>query len=331
MTTTPRTITVTGAAGMLGYALVFRLGVGRMLGATAPIRLRLLDLPHKMRILEGVAMELEDCAFPMVESVDIFDRSSEAFKGANAAILVGAHARHIGMERADLLEANARIFADQGRQINYHAADDVRVLVVGNPVNTNALVAAYHAPDLPPERFTALMRLDHNRTVYQVARKAAAQIADVKRVAIWGNHSKFAYPDITHALIGDEPALEVINDPRWVKDYLTPKVTQRGEKVLEARGHTSQGSAANAVIRHMRDWYLGTEPGEWTSAGIYSHGEYGVPEGLICSFPVTSDGTNWHVVQGLDIDPISRARIDRSVAELMEERDHAKMLGFLGR
>jgi len=329
MTTTPRTITVTGAAGMLGYALLFRLGVGRMLGSTTPIRLRLLDLPHKMRILEGVAMELEDCAFPLVESIDIFDRSSEAFKNANSAILVGAHARHIGMERSDLLEANARIFADQGRQINYHAADDVRVIVVGNPVNTNALVASHHAPDIPPERFTALMRLDHNRTVYQLARKAGVPVSDVKRVGIWGNHSKFAYPDITHALISGKPAVDVINDPRWIKDYLTQKVTHRGEKVLEARGHTSQGSAANAVIEHMHDWYLGTEPGDWTSAGIYSHGEYGVPEGIICSFPVTSDGTNWHPVEGLEIDGISRARIDRSVAELLEEREHARMMGFL--
>lgn len=329
MTTMPRTITVTGAAGMLGYALLFRLGVGQMLGASAPIRLRLLDLPHKMRILEGVAMELEDCAFPLVESVDIFDQSSEAFRGANAAILVGAHARHIGMERADLLEANARIFADQGRQINYHAADDVRVLVVGNPVNTNALVAADHAPDLPPERFTALMRLDHNRTIYQLAKKTGVPVSEVKRVAVWGNHSKFAYPDITHALIAGRPANDVINDLKWVKDYLTPKVTHRGEKVLEARGHTSQGSAANAAIQHMHDWYLGTNPGEWTSAGIYSHGEYGVPKGLICSFPVTSDGYNWHVVEGLELDTMSRARIDRSVAELMEERAHARMLGFL--
>jgi len=324
-----KTVTVTGAAGRLGYALLFRIGVGRLLGPDTPVKLRLLDLPHQMRALEGVVMEMQDCAFPLVESIDIFDDTKEAFDGTNSAILVGAHPRQIGMERADLLEANARIFADQGRQINSHAAADVRVMVVGNPVNTNALIAASHAPDIPKERFTALMRLDHNRAIFQVARRARVPISDVKRVTIWGNHSRTSYPDITHTLINEKPAIEVIKDPNWVEDFLIPMVSNRGSMILEARGHSSAGSAANAAVWQMRDRYLGTPPGDWTSAGVWSHGEYGVPEGIISSFPVTSDGANWHIVEGLEIDPFSRVRIDASVAELVEEREHARALGLL--
>jgi len=324
-----KTVTVTGAAGNLGYSLLFRIGVGRMFGSDTPIRLRLLDLPHQMRTLEGVAMELQDSAYPLVESIDLFDETDEAFDGANAAILVGAHPRQIGMERADLLEANARIFADQGRQINAHAADDIRVLVVGNPVNTNALITACHAPDIPKERFAALMRLDHNRAIYQVARRARVPVSDVHRLTIWGNHSRSSYPDITHAIIDGKPVTDYIDDPNWVTDFLIPMISNRGAMILEARGHSSQGSAANAAVQQMRDWYQGTPPGDWTSAGVWSNGEYGVPEGVICSFPVTSDGQNWHIVPGLEIDAASRAFIDASVAELVDERDHARRLGLL--
>jgi malate dehydrogenase len=319
-------ITVTGAAGQIGYALLFRIASGAMLGAGTPVRLRLLEIPQALRAAEGVAMELEDSAFPLLESVDIFDDIDSAFDDTNIALLVGSRPRSAGMERADLLAANGGIFAPQGRAINDRAADDIRVLVVGNPANTNALIASAHAPDVPAARFTAMTRLDHNRAVAQLARGTGAPVSAITRLTIWGNHSSTQYPDLSHALVNGAP---VQVDQGWARDEFIPVVAKRGAAIIEARGSSSAASAANAAIDHVRDWVRGTPMGDWTSAGIVSDGSYGVPEGLVSSFPVISAGGDWEVVQGLEIDEFSRARIDASVAELEEERDAVRALGLL--
>jgi malate dehydrogenase len=326
--TTPVNVTVTGAAGQIGYALLFRIASGQMLGSDTPVRLRLLEIPQGVKAAEGVALELEDCAFPLLTGVDIFDHATAAFDGANIALLVGARPRTAGMERSDLLAANGGIFRPQGQAINAGAADDIRVLVVGNPANTNALIAASHAPDVPAGRFTAMTRLDHNRAHSQLANKAGVGLADVARVAIWGNHSATQYPDITHATIAGRPAPEVV-DRSWVEDDFIPTVAQRGAAIIEARGASSAASAANAAIDHVQSWVHGTPAGDWTSAGIVSDGSYGVPEGLISSFPVTSSGGRWTIVPGLEIDEFSRGRIDASVAELVDERDAVRALGLI--
>lgn len=327
--TTPVNVTVTGAAGQIGYALLFRIASGQMLGASTPVRLRLLEIPQGVKAAEGVALELDDCAFPLLAGIDIHDDAKAAFEGANVALLVGARPRTAGMERGDLLTANGGIFKPQGEAINEGAADDIRVLVVGNPANTNALIAASHAPDVPTERFTAMTRLDHNRAVSQVARKTGAAVEDIARVTIWGNHSATQYPDLSHATIGGQPALGVVADQAWVQDDFIPTVAKRGAAIIAARGASSAASAANAAIDHVHSWAHGTPEGDWTSAGIVSDGSYGVPEGLISSFPVTSDGRSWSIVQGLEVDDFSRGRIDASVAELLDERTAVQELGLI--
>ena len=329
MASSPVTVTVTGAAGQIGYALLFRIASGQLLGPDTPVRLRLLEIPQAVKAAEGTAMELDDCAFTTLDSVEIYDDATAAFDGVNVALLVGARPRTAGMERGDLLSANGGIFKPQGAAINAGAADDVRVLVVGNPANTNAFIAASHAPDVPRERFTAMTRLDHNRAVSQLAAKTGAKVADIARLTIWGNHSATQYPDLSHATVGGRPALEVVGDDAWVRDTFIPTVAKRGAAIIEARGASSAASAANAAIDHVHTWVHGTPAGDWTSAGIVSDGSYGVPEGLISSFPVTSSGAEWEIVPDLDIDEFSRARIDASVAELVEERDAVQALGLL--
>jgi malate dehydrogenase len=321
-------ITVTGAAGQIGYALLFRIASGAMLGAGTPVELRLLELPAAARAAEGIAMELQDCAFPALASVDVFGDAVPAFDGAEIALLVGSRPRGPGMERRDLLEANGGIFAPQGRAINAGAADRVRVLVVGNPANTNALIASAHAPDVPRSRFTAMTRLDHNRAVAQVAAHESASVDSVTGVAIWGNHSATQYPDLTHARVGGRP-LEL--DRTWYAEEFIPTVAKRGAAIIEARGASSAASAASAAIDHVRDWVGGTPGDDWTSAALPSDGAYGVPDGLVSSFPVRSSAGEWRVVEGLDIDGFSRERIDTSVAELVEERDAVRELGLLPR
>ena len=325
----PVNVTVTGAAGQIGYALLFRIASGQMLGADTPVRLRLLEIPQAVKAAEGTAMELDDCAFATLDGIDIFDDARAAFDGTNVALLVGARPRTAGMERGDLLSANGGIFKPQGDAINAGAADDVRVLVVGNPANTNALIAQQHAPDVPADRFTAMTRLDHNRAVSQLAARTGARVADIARLTIWGNHSATQFPDLSHATVGGRPALEVVADDAWVTDTFIPTVAKRGAAIIEARGASSAASAANAAIDHVRSWVHGTPAGDWTSAGVVSDGSYGVPEGLISSFPVTSEGGEWRIVQGLEVDGPSRARIDASVAELVEERDAVRVLGLV--
>ncbi|KQY24423.1 malate dehydrogenase [Cellulomonas sp. Root485] len=329
MASSPVTVTVTGAAGQIGYALLFRIASGQLLGADTPVRLRLLEIPQAVKAAEGTAMELDDCAFSTLDSVEIYDDATAAFDGVNVALLVGARPRTAGMERGDLLAANGGIFKPQGAAINAGAADDVRVLVVGNPANTNAFIAASHAPDVPRERFTAMTRLDHNRAVSQLAAKTGAKVADIARLTIWGNHSATQYPDLSHATVGGRPALEVVGDDAWVRDTFIPTVAKRGAAIIEARGASSAASAANAAIDHVHTWVHGTPAGDWTSAGIVSDGSYGVPEGLISSFPVTSVDGSWQIVPDLSVDEFSRSRIDASVAELVEERDAVQALGLL--
>jgi malate dehydrogenase len=322
-------VAVTGAAGQIGYALLPRIASGDMLGRDTMVELRLLEIPDAMQALGGVVMELEDSAFPLLDAVEITNDPKVAFEGANVALLVGARPRGKGMERSDLLEANGGIFRPQGEAINAGAADDIRVLVVGNPANTNCLIAMNNAPDLPSERFTAMTRLDHNRAKAQLARKAEAHVRDVQRMTIWGNHSTTQYPDITHALIGERPAPEVLNDREWLVEEFIPKVQKRGAAVIEARGASSAKSAASAAIDHVRDWMAGTPDGDWVSMAVRSDGSYEVEEGLISSYPCTCSGGEWRVVEGLEIDDFSRERIDASVNELIEERDAVKELGLL--
>ncbi|MBU4336889.1 MAG: malate dehydrogenase [Actinobacteria bacterium] len=328
-TTTPAVVTVTGAAGQIGYALLFRIASGQLLGPDQPVRLRLLEIPQGVKAAEGVALELEDGAFPLLDGTDIYDDATAAFDGVNVALLVGARPRSAGMERGDLLAANGGIFGPQGAAINAGAADDVRVLVVGNPANTNALIAQQHAPDVPAERFTAMTRLDHNRALAQVRVKTGAALTDIAKVAIWGNHSATQYPDLTHATIAGRPAIDVIADDAWVKDTFVPVVAKRGAQIIEARGASSAASAASAAIDHVHSWVHGTPAGDWTSAGVVSHGEYGVPEGLIASFPVTAVDGAWQIVPDLEIDAYSRGKIDASVAELAEERAAVQDLGLI--
>jgi malate dehydrogenase len=322
------TVTVTGAAGQIGYALLFRIASGAMLGPDTRLRLRLLEIPAAVRAAEGTAMELDDCAFPLLDSVEVTDRPEAAFDGANAAFLVGARPRTAGMERADLLQANGGIFGPQGRAINDHAADDVRVLVVGNPANTNALIAASNAPDVPAERFTAMTRLDHNRALAQLAAKLGCRTTDLDGVTIWGNHSASQYPDLTHATAGGQPVSSLV-DQEWVEAEFIPRVAQRGAEIISVRGASSAASAASAAIDHVHDWVLGVAA-SWTSAAIVSDGSYGVPEGLVSSFPVRSKDGRWEIVSGLEIPEFSRRLIDASVHELEHERQAVAALGLLG-
>ena len=329
MSKAPVNVTVTGAAGQIGYALLFRIASGQLLGADTPVKLRLLEIPKAVKAAEGTAMELDDCAFPLLQGIDIFDDATTAFQGANVALLVGARPRGKGMERGDLLEANGGIFKPQGEAINAGAADDIRVLAVGNPANTNALIAQNHAPDVPAERFNAMTRLDHNRALTQLAKKLHVSINDIKKLTIWGNHSATQYPDIFHAEAGGKNAAKAVNDQTWLEDDFIPTVAKRGAAIIEARGASSAASAANAAIDHVHDWVNGTPEGDWTSAAVPSDGSYGVPEGLISSFPAGSENGAWKIVQGLEIDEFSRGRIDASVQELSEERDTVRELGLV--
>ena len=325
---TPVTVTVTGAAGQIGYALLFRIASGQLLGSDTPVKLNLLEIPQAVKAAEGTAMELDDCAFGLLRGIDIFDDAGRAFSGANVALLVGARPRTKGMERGDLLEANGGIFGPQGKAINAGAADDVRVLVVGNPANTNALIAQAAAPDVPAERFTAMTRLDHNRALAQLAGKLDVSLDEIKKLTIWGNHSATQYPDLYHAEVGGKIAAEQVEES-WLRDEFIPTVAKRGAAIIEARGASSAASAANAAIDHVYDWVNGTPEGDWTSAAIPSDGSYGVAEGIISSFPVTSKNGKWEIVQGLEIDDFSRGKIDASVAELAEEREAVQKLGLL--
>lgn len=325
----PVRVAVTGAAGQIGYSLLFRIASGQLLGPDQPVVLQMLDITPAMDALRGVAMELEDCAFPLLAGMVCTDDPGEAFDGANVALLVGARPRSKGMERKDLLEANGAIFTVQGRALAEHAADDIRVLVVGNPANTNCLIAMRNAPSIPRERFTAMTRLDHNRAIAQLAARTGAPVTDIRRMTIWGNHSATQYPDVFHCEIGGRNAAEVIGDQRWIEEEFIPTVQQRGAKIIEARGLSSAASAANAALDHVRDWVLGTPEGDWVSMAVPSDGSYGVPEGLISSFPVTCSGGEYRIVPDLEIDEFSRARIDASVAELGEERDAVGDLGLI--
>ncbi len=325
----PVRVVVTGAAGQIGYALLFRIASGQLLGPDTPIELRMLEIPQARGALDGVAMELDDCAFPLLANVVPTDDPNEAFDGANICLLVGARPRTKGMERGDLLEANGAIFTVQGKAINDTAADDVKVLVVGNPANTNALIAMHSAPDVPNDRFTAMMRLDHNRALSQVAQKTGVPVSQVTNMTIWGNHSATQYPDVVHAKVSGASAWDAIGDEAWVADTFIPTVQTRGAAIIEARGGSSVGSAANAVIDNMRDWCLGSRPNDWVSMGICSTGQYGTPEGLVVGLPCTCSGGQWSVVEGLDLDEFSKPRIDASVAELVEERSAVRELGLI--
>jgi malate dehydrogenase len=325
----PVKVTVTGAAGQIGYALLFRIASGQLLGPDTPVHLKLLEIPQAVKAAEGTAMELDDCAFPLLAAVDIHDDPDQAFDGTNIAMLVGARPRTKGMERADLLEANGGIFKPQGEAINAHAADDIKVLVVGNPANTNCLIAMSNAPDVPRERFTAMTRLDHNRAIAQLSKRTGATVGDITNMAVWGNHSPTMYPDLFNAKVRGERAWDVVNDEAWVADEYIPTVGKRGAAIIEARGASSAASAASAAIDHVHDWVLGTPPSEWVSMAVASDGSYGVEEGLISSFPVTCTGGEWSIVEGLDVPDFSRERIERTVNELREERDAVKGLALV--
>lgn len=324
----PITVAVTGGAGQIGYQLLFRIAAGDMLGPDQPVRLRILEVPQALPALEGVVMELQDAAFPLLASVDTTADAEVAFEGAEHTLLVGARPRSKGMERADLLAANGAIFAAQGRAIQEHAADGIRITVTGNPANTNALIAAAAAPDIPRERFSALTRLDHNRAVAQLAAKTGAAVADVRRVIVWGNHSATQVPDVTHATVVGQPAVDLV-EREWVTGAFVPTVANRGAAIIEARGASSAASAASSTIDHVRDWAHGTADGDWTSMSVVSRGEYGVPEGLVSSFPVTTAGGDWAIVDGLALDPDVEAQLRASVAELDDERSQVRALGFL--
>ena len=328
MANAPVNITITGAAGNIGYALLFRIASGALLGPDQRVNLRLLEIPPAVKAAEGTAMELFDSAFPTLGSVDIFDDAKAAFEGANIAFLVGSMPRKAGMERADLLSANGGIFGPQGEALNAGAAEDIKVLVVGNPANTNALIAASHAPDIPSSRFTAMTRLDHNRALAQLATKAGCHVTDIDKVTVWGNHSSTQYPDLTQATVKGAPITDILADRAWVEDDFIPTVAKRGAAIIDARGASSAASAASAAIDHVHDWVLGTS-GSWTSSSIMSDGSYGVPEGIISSFPCTSENGEWKIVQGLEIDDFSRAKIDASAAELVEEKNTVASMGLI--
>ena len=328
MANAPVNVTVTGAAGNIGYALLFRIASGALLGPDQRVNLRLLEIPQAVKAAEGTAMELFDSAFPTLGDVDIFDDPKQAFDGANIAFLVGSMPRKAGMERSDLLSANGGIFGPQGEALGA-AAQDIKVLVVGNPANTNALIAASHAKDVPASRFTAMTRLDHNRALAQLAAKAGCHVTDIDRVTVWGNHSSTQYPDLTHATVKGAPITDILADRAWVEKDFIPTVAKRGAAIIAARGASSAASAASAAIDHVRDWCLGVKGYSWTSASIMSDGSYGVPEGVISSFPCTSEGGEWKIVQGLEIDEFSRARIDASAAELVEEKNTVRGMGLI--
>jgi malate dehydrogenase len=326
-------VAVTGAAGQIGYSLLFRLASGALLGPDRPVELRLLEIEPALKALEGVVMELDDCAFPQLAGVEIGADAEQIFDGVNLALLVGAKPRGPGMERSDLLEANGAIFTAQGRALNEVAADDVRVCVTGNPANTNALIAQSNAPDIPAERFAALTRLDHNRAISQLAAKTGAKVTEIKKMTIWGNHSATQYPDIFHAEVGGRNAAEVLGNDQaafdWIENDFIPTVAKRGAAIIEARGSSSAASAASATIDAARDWLLGSAEGDWVSMAVRSDGSYDVPEGLIYSYPVTTRDGDWEIVQGLDIDDFSRGRMDATAAELADEREAVKGLGLI--
>jgi len=330
MTASPVRVAVTGAAGQIGYSLLFRIASGALLGPDQPVILQLLEITPALGALRGVVMELDDCAFPLLAGVVTSDDANVAFGDVNVALLVGARPRSKGMERKDLLEANGAIFTVQGKALSDNAAANIKVLVVGNPANTNALIAMHNAPNVAPERFTAMTRLDQNRAKAQLAAKSGRPVTEVTNMTIWGNHSATQYPDVFRARIGGRPAAEVIGDDAWVEKEFIPAVQQRGAAIIEARGASSAASAASAAVDHVHDWVLGIAAGDWVSMGIPSDGSYGVPEGLISSFPVTTSGGSYQVVQGLDLEEFSRTRIDASVAELGEERDAVRELGLIG-
>lgn len=329
MSKSPVRVTVTGGAGQIGYALLFRIASGQMLGPDQPIVLQLLEITPALGALDGVEMELDDCAFPLLQGVVKTDNADVAFADADYALLVGAMPRRDGMERADLLEANGGIFGPQGKAINDHASREIKVLVVGNPANTNALIAQASAPSIDPGQFTAMTRLDHNRARSQVAQKLGVGVDEVKKMTIWGNHSASQYPDLFHCEVDGQNAAAAINDSDWLENDFIPTVQKRGAAVIKARGASSAASAANAAIEHIRDWALGTPEGDWVSMAVPSDGSYDVPEGIISSFPVTCADGRYSIVQGLDIDDFSRARIDASAAELVDERATVSDLGLI--
>jgi malate dehydrogenase len=321
----PVRVAVTGAAGQIGYAILFRIASGQMLGPDTPVALSLLEIPDAVKAAEGTAMELDDCAFPLLRSIDIYDDPNEALDGTNIALLIGARPRTKGMERADLLEANGKIFEPQGKALNDNAADDIKVLVVGNPANTNCLIARSHAPDIPSERFTAMTRLDHNRALTQLAKKVGAPVTDITNMAVWGNHSPTMYPDLFNAKVNGEIAAEKVNDQDWIENDFLPTVGKRGAAIIEARGASSAASAANAAIDHVHDWVSGTN-GEWVSMAVVSDGSYDVDEGLVSSFPVTCEGGDWSIVEGVELNDFSKEKIGVTVDELRGERDSVKEL-----
>jgi malate dehydrogenase len=329
VSTTPVKVAVTGAAGQIGYSLLFRIASGDLLGKDTPVQLQLLEIPQALKTLEGVVMELDDCAFPTLAGVEIGDDANKIFDGASLALLVGARPRTKGMERGDLLEANGAIFTAQGKALNEVADDDVRIGVTGNPANTNALIAMSNAPDIPKERFSALTRLDHNRALSQLARKTGTAVADIKKLTIWGNHSATQYPDIFHAEVAGRNAAEVVDDQAWIENDFIPTVAKRGAAIIEARGSSSAASAASATIDAARDWLTGSPEDSWVSMAVVSDGSYDVPEGLVYSYPVTTHAGTWEIVQGLEIDEFSRGKMDATAAELVEERDAVKELGLI--
>ncbi|MGJ3190255.1 malate dehydrogenase [Paenarthrobacter sp. FR1] len=325
----PIKIAVTGAAGQIGYSLLFRIASGALFGADTPVQLRLLEITPALKALEGVVMELDDCAFPALDSVEIGDDADHIFDGVNLALLVGARPRSKGMERGDLLSANGAIFTAQGKALNRVAADDVRIGVTGNPANTNALIAMSNAPDIPAARFSALTRLDHNRALGQLARKTQVPVGEIRRMTVWGNHSATQYPDIFNAELAGRNAAEVVNDQDWIENEFIPTVAQRGAAIIEARGASSAASAASATIDAARDWLLGTPEGDWVSMAVASDGSYGVPEGLVYSYPVTTSGGNWEIVEGLEVNDFSRRKMDATAAELFDERAAVADLGLI--
>lgn len=329
MTDTPVKVAVTGAAGQIGYAILFRIASGQLLGPDTPVQLSLLEIPDAVKAAEGTAMELDDCAFPLLAGIDISDDARQAFDGVNIALLVGARPRTKGMERSDLLEANGGIFKPQGEALSEHAASDIRVLVVGNPANTNCLIAKSNAPDIPAERFTAMTRLDHNRAIAQLAKKTGAPVRDITNMTVWGNHSATQYPDVFHAKVGGRDAAEVVNDQEWIENDFIPTVQKRGAAIIEARGMSSAASAANAAVDHVHDWVAGTPSGDWVSMAIPSDGSYGVAEGVISSFPVTCSGGEYEIVSGLELNDFSKSRIETTVNELQEEREAVRQLGLI--
>jgi malate dehydrogenase len=321
-------VTVTGAAGQIGYSLLFRIASGQLLGPDQPVDLRLLEIPPAMGALEGVAMEITDCAFPLLAGLDLHDDPNDGFDGVNIALLVGSRPRTKGMERAELLSENGKIFTVQGKALNEKAADDVKILVVGNPANTNCLIAMNNAPDIPNDRFTAMLRLDHNRAIAQLASKVECPVTDITQMGVWGNHSPTMYPDLFHAKVRGELAAGVVDDQAWIENEFLPNVGKRGAAIIEARGSSSAASAASAAVDHVHDWVAGTGE-EWVSMGIASDGSYGVPEGLISGFPCTCANGEYSIVQNIELDDFSRSKIDATVAELTDERDTVKQQGLI--